>query len=156
MVVASLMEPFSSNRELLQLAKRASVEPPVRGRGPLSLMEALSANGAVPGGHPWTGPFVTMDECGISSVGQNDRTRTCHYAALWALFGDAAMSGPNVPDLSRRPAAFAVKIFNGAKPSDLPIEQPTGFELAINLKTAKALGLGIPPTVIALADEVIE
>ena len=64
--------------------------------------------------------------------------------------------GPNIPDLSRRAAAFVVKIFNGAKPSDLPIEQPTRFELAINLKTAKALGLDIPPTILARADEVIE
>jgi putative ABC transport system substrate-binding protein len=64
--------------------------------------------------------------------------------------------GPNIPDLSRRAAAFVVKIFNGTKPSDLPIEQPTRFELAINLKTAKALGLDIPPTVLARADEVIE
>jgi putative ABC transport system substrate-binding protein len=64
--------------------------------------------------------------------------------------------GPNIPDLSRRAAAFVVKIFNGAKPSDLPIEQSTRFELAINLKTAKTLGLDIPPTILARADEVIE
>jgi len=64
--------------------------------------------------------------------------------------------GPNVPDLSRRAAAFVVKIINGARASELPIEQPTKFELVINLKTAKALGLDVPPTLIARADEVIE
>jgi putative ABC transport system substrate-binding protein len=64
--------------------------------------------------------------------------------------------GPNVPDPSRRAAAFVVKIFKGAKPSDLPIEQPTRFELAINLKTAKVLGLDIPATLLSRADEVIE
>jgi ABC-type uncharacterized transport system substrate-binding protein len=64
--------------------------------------------------------------------------------------------GPNVPDLSRRAAAFVVKILNGAKPAELPIEQPTKFELVINLKIAKALGLEIPDKLLATADEVIE
>jgi len=64
--------------------------------------------------------------------------------------------GPNVPDLSRRAAAFVVKILNGAKASELPIEQPTKFELVINLKAAKALGLDVPSSLLARADEVIE
>src|SRR5262249_18996567 len=64
--------------------------------------------------------------------------------------------GPNVPDLSRRAAAYVVKILNGAKASELPIEQPTRFELVINLKTQKALGLDGSPTLTARAKELLE
>jgi putative ABC transport system substrate-binding protein len=64
--------------------------------------------------------------------------------------------GPNVPELWKRAAVYVDKILKGAKPGDLPIEQPTTFELAINNRTAKAIGLTIPPSLVVRADLIVE
>ena len=74
----------------------------------------------------------------------------------FARDGGLLSYGPDVVDLFRRAASYVDRILRGANPGDLPVQFPTKYEMAVNLKTAKALGLTIPPTLLAIADEVIE
>ena len=85
-----------------------------------------------------------------------NRLPTVAQSSIWPQSGGLMSYGPDSADLFRRGAAQVAKILNGARPGDLPVEQPTKFELVINLKTATALGLTIPPSILQRADQVIE
>jgi putative ABC transport system substrate-binding protein len=135
-------------------------------------MEAMFVN--APGPQVFEQAFATIAAASVdvvivmeSAANTEARRQIVDLAARYQLptvygrreFSDAGgllSYGTSFPDLFRHAAVFVDKIFKGANPADLPVEQPTKFELVINLKTAKALGLEIPPTVLARADEVIE
>jgi len=92
----------------------------------------------------------------IAELALKKRLATVGLNRGWARAGILLTYGPSFFDLHKRAATYVDKILKGAKPADLPVEQPTAFELIVNLRTAKALGLTVPPSLIARADEVIE
>jgi putative ABC transport system substrate-binding protein len=92
----------------------------------------------------------------INTIALGDRLPTMLSNREFVAAGGLMSYGPNFPHLFRRAADLVDKILRGAKPADIPVEQPIKFDLIINLKTAKALGLDVPPALLALADEVIE
>jgi putative tryptophan/tyrosine transport system substrate-binding protein len=92
----------------------------------------------------------------INTLALGARLPTIHPFRDYLGAGGLMSYGANNPDLFRRAGDYVDKILRGAKPADLPVEQPTKFDFIINLTTAKALGLDVPPTLLARADEVIE
>jgi putative ABC transport system substrate-binding protein len=92
----------------------------------------------------------------IAELALKKRLATVGLNRGWARAGILLTYGPSFFDLHKRAATYVDKILKGAKPAELPVEQPTAFELLVNLKTAKALGLTVPPSLLARADEVIE
>jgi putative tryptophan/tyrosine transport system substrate-binding protein len=102
------------------------------------------------------GAFFTIHATKIAEAAMRSRLPTLSGETGYVERGGLMNFGPNIAESWRRSAAYVDKILKGAKPGDLPIEQPSKFELAINLTTAKALGLRIPPSLLARADQVIE
>jgi putative ABC transport system substrate-binding protein len=103
-----------------------------------------------------TDPFLNINRNRISALALGARLPTMSGVREYVEAGGLMSYGPSFSDLFRRAGDYVDKILRGAKPADIPVEQPTKFEFVINLKTAKALGLTVPPMLLARADEVIE
>jgi putative ABC transport system substrate-binding protein len=101
-------------------------------------------------------PLVTTNRIRINSLASGMGLPTIYNVREFVEAGGLMSYGPNFLDLYRRAADFADKILRGAKPADIPVEQPTKYDLIVNLKTAKVLGLTIPESFLLRADEVIE
>jgi len=101
-------------------------------------------------------PFFNFHRKQLIALAFKHRLPSIWEGGAYVRDGGLLAYGPSFPDMYRRSAGYVAKILKGARPSDLPVEQPTRFELAVNTKTAHALGLTIPPTLLARANEVIE
>jgi ABC-type uncharacterized transport system substrate-binding protein len=101
-------------------------------------------------------PMLFGEYSRIARLSANGRLPAMGAAREFADVGGLVSYGVNLPELSRQTAIYADKILRGAKPAELPVEQPTKFELVINLRTAKELGLTIPRELLLVADDVIE
>jgi len=125
-----------------------------RGEDIVPAFEAL--NGRAEALYVSVDPLTNAHRVRINTLAVAARLPTMHAVREGVEGGGLMSYGANIPDLFRRAADYVDKILRGAKSSDLPVEQPTKFDLVINLTTAKALGLDVPPTLLARADEVIE
>jgi putative tryptophan/tyrosine transport system substrate-binding protein len=148
-----------------QFAAVASVGPalgvdivPVNVSDPGELENKLAAFARSPnGGVVVTGSaFAVMRRDLIIKLAAQHRLPAVYYERAFVVAGGLISYGPDFVDLYRRAASYVDRILKGEKPADLPVQAPTKYDLVINLKTAKALGLEIPPTLLARADEVIE
>jgi putative tryptophan/tyrosine transport system substrate-binding protein len=122
--------------------------------GAFSAITEQRAQALIVAGPP--GPVMFSNRAKIATFAQKSRLPSIYSSRTFVDAGGLMSYGPSDPDLFRRAATYVDKILKGAKPADLPVEQPTKFELAINLKTAKALGLTIPQSLLVRADEVIQ
>ena len=127
-------------------------------RGPADLESALkpSTTGRAEGLLVLASPFLNGNRQTVVESAARRRLPATYESRDFVEIGGLMSYGPSFPDMYRRAATYVDKILKGAKPADLPVEQPTKFELVINLKTAKALGLTIPPSLLQRADQVIE
>ena len=101
-------------------------------------------------------PLATFHRDLINELAARAKLPAVHYARFFVVAGGLISYGPDFADQFRRAASYVDRILKGEKPAILPVQAPTKYELVINLKTAKALGITVPPSLLARADEVIE
>jgi putative ABC transport system substrate-binding protein len=131
---------------------------PIDMRNAGEIERAITAFAASPnGGLITTGsPAATTHRELIIALAVRHRLPAVYYARYYVAGGGLISYGPDILDQCQRAAGYVDRILKGAKPADLPVQTPTKYELAINLKTAKALGITVPDKLIAVADQVIE
>jgi len=132
--------------------QRVDVRAPEELEGAFAAMAKARAEALI----VFTEPMLYAERRRLADFAARNRLPAMHMIKGHAEAGDLMAYGPDFRDLYRRTAEIVDKILKGAKPADIPIEEPTKFELVINLKTAKALGLTIPQTILLRADQVIQ
>jgi putative ABC transport system substrate-binding protein len=127
-------------------------------RSDVEIETAIVALGREPGGGLVVMPdgFMVVHRALVISAAARNNAPAVYYQSPFARDGGLLSYGPDAVDLYRRAASYVDRILRGAKPRDLPVQLPTKFEMVVNLKTAKALGLAIPPSIRLRATEVIE
>jgi putative tryptophan/tyrosine transport system substrate-binding protein len=159
-VIANVAAPGAvlEAREIEATARALGVEPiPVEIRKAEDIAPAIEALvGRADALYIAADPLMFTNRILINSLAQHVRMPTIYGSREYADAGGLVSYGPNYLDLFRRAADHVDKILRGTRPADIPVEQPTKFDLVVNLKTAKAIGLELSPSLLARADEVIE
>jgi putative tryptophan/tyrosine transport system substrate-binding protein len=163
--VAILINPGSPThrlivaKELPQAARKLGVALPVVEASTVEELDIAFASAAAQHADaiiPFGDALTVNNATRVTALAAEHRLPALYLFRLFATNGGLISYGPDLADVFFRAGGYVDKILKGTKPSDLPVEQPTKFELVINMKTANALGLTVPPTLLAQADEVIE
>jgi putative ABC transport system substrate-binding protein len=152
--------PASAYMPSLETAARSLKVAPIIApvRSDVEIETAIIALGREPGGGLVVMPdlFMTAHRAPMILAAARNNVPVVYYQSTFARDGGLLSYGPDPVDIFRRAATYVDRILRGEKPAELPVQMPTKFEMVVHLKTAKALGLAVPPSILLRADEVIE